>query len=249
MQLLIHVGLQLNHVSKRGPRDLRRIVHSGQNKMVTILLTISNACDLEIWWMTSKTIRHLFDTISSLVHHFKVIGIFKLELQSGNAQFGSKLAIFLSDVSLKIDKWPWKTIGHLFYTTSSFVHHVKSIGEVKLELQSRKAQFGSKLPIFCPTWPWNLMDDLLYYIKLCAAFQSQWYIQTRVTVWKRSIRAKIGHFLSRMTLKIDRWPWKIIWHLSYADSSFVHNFIAICAIKLELQPRNGQYGSKSAIFI
>ena len=88
----------------------------------------------------------------------------------------------------------------------------------------------------------------LYYIKLCAAFQSHCYIQTGVTVQKRSIWAKIGHFFSCMTLKIDGWPWKTIGYLSYAASSFVHHFIAIGAILLELQPRNGQYGSKSAIF-
>ena len=41
-----------------------------------------------------------------------------------------------------------KTIGHLFYTTSSFVHHFKTIGEFKLELQSGNSQFGSKLTIF-----------------------------------------------------------------------------------------------------
>ena len=89
-----------------------------------------------------KIIGHLFYTTLSFVQHFKAIGIFKLELQSGNAQFGSKFAFFLSRVTLKIDVWPWKTIGHLFYTTSSFVHHFKSIDEVKLELQPGNAQVG-----------------------------------------------------------------------------------------------------------
>ena len=41
-----------------------------------------------------KTIGHLFHAISSFVHHFVAIGEFKLELQSGNAQFGSNLTIF-----------------------------------------------------------------------------------------------------------------------------------------------------------
>ena len=67
---------------------------------------------------------------------------------------------FFSLVTLKFDGWPLKTIGHLFYTTSSFVHHFKSIGELKLKLQSGNTQFGSKSAIFCPVWPWNLMDDL-----------------------------------------------------------------------------------------
>ena len=83
-----------------------------------------------------NTIGHLFYANSSLVHHFTVICEFKMELQSGDAKFGSKSVIFLSRVTLKFDRWPWKTIGHLFYTTSSFVHHFIAIHEFKLELQS-----------------------------------------------------------------------------------------------------------------
>ena len=82
-------------------------------------------------------IRLLFNITSSFVHHFKPFGEFTLELLSGNAQFGSKsVIVFLSPVTLKFDGWPWKTIGHLFYATSSFVHHFKAINELKLELQS-----------------------------------------------------------------------------------------------------------------
>ena len=66
-----------------------------------------------------NTIRLLFYATISFVHYFKAIGKFKLELQSGNAQFGSKSAISLSHVTLKFDVWPWKTIGHLFYVASS----------------------------------------------------------------------------------------------------------------------------------
>ena len=108
----------------------------------------------------SKTIGHLFYATSSLVHHFVAIGDFKLELQSGNAQFGSNSTIFFSRVTLKFDGWPWKTIGHLFYATSSFVHHFVAIGEFKLELQSGNAQSGSNLTIFRAVWPRNLPDDL-----------------------------------------------------------------------------------------
>ena len=161
-----------------------------------------------------KTIRHLLYTMSSFVHHFKAIGEFKLGLQSGNAQFGSKLVFFvpcdikiwqmtlknnrahlfsyfklcasfhshppiqngstvrkrqiwvkigdffLSRVTLKFDGWPWKTIGHLFYATSSFVYHFIAFCEIKMKLQSGNTKFGSKLAIFCPAWPWHLTDDL-----------------------------------------------------------------------------------------
>ena len=70
-----------------------------------------------------KIIGHLFYTTSSFVHHFKSISEFKLELQSGNAQFGSKSTIFLSHVTLQFDGWPWKTIGHLFYATKTSLLH------------------------------------------------------------------------------------------------------------------------------
>ena len=67
---------------------------------------------------------------------------------------------FSACVTVKFDGWPRKTIGHFFFTTSSLVHHSKSIGEFKLHLQSRNAQFGSNLVIFYPVWPWNLMNDI-----------------------------------------------------------------------------------------
>ena len=58
-----------------------------------------------------KKIGHLFYTISSFVQHFKAIGEFKLDLQSGNAQFGSKSTHFFKPCDLEI----WRmTIGHLF---------------------------------------------------------------------------------------------------------------------------------------
>ena len=148
--------------------------------------------------------------------------------------------------------WPWhlmdgleKIIGHLFYTTSSFVHHFKSIGQFKLELQSANFQFGSKSAIFSPVWPWNLMVPLknnrvfhVCYVKLCASFQSHRWIQNWVTVRKRSIRVKISDFLSRVTLKFDGGPWKTIGHLFYIESSFVHHFKAMGEFELELQPGN-----------
>ena len=76
---------------------------------------------------------------------------------------------------------------------------------------------------------------LLYYIKLCASFQIHRRIETGVTVRKHLIWVKIDDFLSRVTLKFDRWPSPPIGHLFYAPSSFVHHNIAIDEVKLELQ--------------
>ena len=94
-----------------------------------------------------KTIGHFFYTTSSFLHHFKSIGEFKLfTVQKGSIWV--EIGDMLSCVTLKFDGWPWKTIGHLFFATSSFVQHFVPISEFKLELQSGNAQFGSKSTIF-----------------------------------------------------------------------------------------------------
>ena len=83
-------------------------------------------------------------------------------------QIGFKMSIFQP-------VRPWnspddvKNNGHLFYATSSFVHHSQTIGELKLELQARNVKLGSKLASFlsCMTskfdgWPWHVIGHLSY---------------------------------------------------------------------------------------
>ena len=67
---------------------------------------------------------------------------------------------FSARVTVKFDGWPCKTIGHLFYATSSFVHLFVPFGEFKLKFQSGNAQSGSNWMIFRAVRPWNLTDDL-----------------------------------------------------------------------------------------
>ena len=132
-----------------------------------------------------------------------------------------KIDDFFSRVTLQFDEWPWKTIGHLFHTTSSFVHHFVAISEFKLELQSGNVQFGSNSTIFRAVGPWNLTDDLensrvpllcyLCHFKLCSSFCSPWWIQTGVTVRKRPIWVKFDDFLTSVTLTFDFWPWLFAW--------------------------------------
>ena len=55
---------------------------------------------------------------------------------------------------------------------------------------------------------------LLYYVKLCASFQTHQWIQTGVTVRNPLNGVKI-EILSHVTLKFDGWPWKTIWHLFF----------------------------------
>ena len=129
---------------------------------------------------------------------------FKLELRVWKRSIRVKIGNFLSRVTLKFDGWPWKTIGHLFYTRSSFVHRFKAMGEFKLELQSGKNQ-QFFVPCDLEIWRMTLKNNrapLLYGFKLCASFQSHQWIQIRVTVRKRPIWVKIGVFSVPCDLEI-----------------------------------------------
>ena len=128
--------------------------NSGQNRWFYV------PCDIEIWQMTLKKSR------AKLLCHFKFCVSFRSHrwIQTGvtvqKRPTRVKICDFSSRVTLEFDRWLWKTIEHLFYATVSVVHHFVGISEMKLELQSWDAQFGSKSTIFCPVWPWNLIYDL-----------------------------------------------------------------------------------------
>ena len=128
--------------------------NSGQNRRCL------DTCDLAIWRMTLKNNR------APLLCYFKLYASFHSHrwIQTGvtvrKCPIWVKIVDFFSRVTLQFDVWPWKTTGHLFYATSSFVHHFVAIGDFKLELQSGNAQVGSNSTIFGVAWPWNLTDDL-----------------------------------------------------------------------------------------
>ena len=152
-------------------------------------------CDREIWRMTLK--RTLKNHRAPPLCCFKLCASFHSHqwIQTGvrdrKRQIWVKIDDFFSCVTLKFDRWPWKTIGKLFYTISSFVHHFIGIGGFKLELKSCNAQFGSKSTISLPCdleiWRMTLQTNrapLLSNITLCASFHHHMWIQTGVMVRK-----------------------------------------------------------------
>ena len=154
-------------------------------------------CDLEIWRMTLKNNR------APLPSYFKLYASFRshLWIQAGvtvrKRPIWVKIDDFFSRVTLKFDVWPWKTIGHLFYATSSFVHHFVAVGDFKLELESGNGQFGSNMTIFRAVWPWNLADDLEQ--GKSEAFEScNWPIVCK------------GQFGSKLVMFCPVWPWNLM---------------------------------------
>ena len=152
-------------------------------------------CDLEIWQMTMNkaNLRDLIAATGLVISYSNWI----------------RNIDFSPHVTSKLNVWPRKIIGHLFYTSSSFVHHFKSISEFKLELQPGNDNFFELCDL--AIWRVTLKNNrapLLCYFKLCAPNCSHWWIQTGVTV-----RSNSTIFKSRVTLKFDGWPWKTIRHL------------------------------------
>ena len=143
-------------------------------------------------------------------------------------------------------------IGHLFYASSSFVHHFVAIDQFKLSLQSGNAKFGSKSVMFlsCVTlkfgvWPWKIIGNLFH---ATSSFVHHVYPSVNSN-WSYSPETQhsgqIMWFSPRVTLEFDGWPWNTIRHLFKPTSRFVLHFVAICESKPGLQSGNVQCGNAS----
>ena len=202
----------------------------------------------------------LLPVTSSRLH--QALGIISKPLVNSNLSYNPKMLNsgknwwFLVPCYLEI--W-WRTLKNNrapllchFKLCASFHNH----WSIQTCVTIRKRQIRVKIGHFfvlCDLEIWrmtfkNNRAPLLCYFKLYASFRSHWWIQTGVRVRKRQIRVKIGHFLSRVTLKFDGWPSKTIGHHFYATSSYVHHVVAIGEFKLELETGNDQFGSKSTLF-
>ena len=224
--------------------------------MDDLLYTIS-PCDLELWQMTLKNNRSPLLCCFNLCASFHSLRWIKIGVTVQKRSFGSKSAIFLSRVTLKFDRRPWKNNRTHLLCCFNLCASFHSLRWIKIGVTVQKRSFGSKSAIFLSRVtlkferrPWkNNRTHPLCCFNLCASFHSHQWIQTGVTVRKRLIRVKVGDFMSRVTFKFDGWSWKTIVYLFYAASSFVHYFIAISQFKLELQSGNAQFGSKLTIFV
>ena len=153
---------------------------------------------LEIWLMTPKSSRAPLLYYVKFVHPFKSMGEFELEIQSGNTEFGRKLAIIFSML-------PWNLMDDLGKQqgTYSILHQAFCIiskpsvnpnwsYSPETLNSSRNRRFF--VPYDLEIWWMSLKNNrapLLCYFKLCGSFCSHWSIQNRVTVRERPIAVKI----------------------------------------------------------
>ena len=143
-------------------------------------------CDREIWWMTSKNNRTLLLYCVKLCASFQIYWWIQTGFTVQKRSIRVEIGDMLSRVTLKFDGWPWKTTGHLFYATSSFVQHFVAIG-----LVNSNWSYSPEMPNLgqirrflelcdLEIWRMTLQNNrapLLCYFKLYASFRTHWWIQ------------------------------------------------------------------------
>ena len=141
------------------------ITNSGRNLWFLV------ACELQIWQMTLKNNRapllcHVKHCVSFLSHRSN----WRNSSETPNS--GQNRRFFLSCATLKFDRWLWKTIGHICFVTSKFVHHFLGFCEFELELLPKND---------IEIWQMTLKNNrapLLCHFQFCASFHSHWWILT-----------------------------------------------------------------------
>ena len=193
-----------------------------------------------------KTIGHLFYVASSSVHLFIAISKLKLKLVWKHS-IRVKIGDLLPRVTLKFNGWPWKTIGHLFYVASRFMHHFIAISEFKLKLQSGNAQFGSKLAFFCPVWPWNFMDDIKKKIRqLFYATSSFVHHFVAIGEFKLELQSGNAQFGSKSTIFLAVWPSNLTDDLEKLQGTSPKQYQAFCIISSSYVNSNWSYSPETA---
>ena len=208
----------------------------------------STGCVSLKWWLAHYIYIYIYIYHKSTIIPYRVRSVNKANLRDLIAVTGLVILLkfdpnhwFFSLCDLEI--WCMTSKNNraplLYYIKLcvSFQIHLWIQTEVTIRKRSIWVEIGDFfVPYDLEIWWMTLENDrapLLYYIKLCASFQIHRWIESEVTVQKRSIRVEIGDFLSRVTLKFDGYPWKTTGHLFYVASSFVHHFTAISEFKLE----------------
>ena len=161
-------------------------------------------CDLEIWWMILKIFRapplSNIKLCASFHHH-------SYSLETPNS--GQNLWFF---VQCDLEIW-CITLENNMAPLLYFIKLCASLqnhGWIQTGVTVRKCPIPVKMSNFfvpCDLEIWWITLEynrapFLYYIKLCASFQSHGWIQTWVTVQKRSIRVKLAIFG-------PVWPWNL----------------------------------------
>ena len=157
---------------------------------------------------------HLFYATSSFVYHFIAIGEFKLELQSGNANLG-QIRRFLKPCDLEIWRMTLKNnrapLLSIIKPYAWFHHH--------MWIRKRLSWVVTSVTLAFDLWPFA-WTSLLSLVIAPENFMMIWW-------WEHSQKG-VTDRLTENTIHRAAWSQlKIIWHLFYATSSYVHHSVTI----------------------
>ena len=133
-------------------------------------------------------------------------------------------------MTLKLDGWPWKIIGHLSFVLCKLLISFHSHWWIQTWVTVRKRPIWVNIDDFSlAVWPWNLMDDLekqqgtspKQHQALCIISSS--YVNSN---WSYSLEtAKLGYDIC--DLAFDLWPWPFAWTSLLSLVITPENFVMI----------------------
>ena len=147
-----------------------------------------------------KTIEHLFFAVSSFVQHFIAIGKFKLELQSGNAQFGSNSTIFRAG-------WPWNLTYDLEEGKSEGFESCDRPIVRRRPIWVKISDVLSRVTLKFDGWPWKTIGHL--------SFAVSSFVQHFIAIGEFKLELLSGNaqFGSNSTIFRAVWPWNLTYDL------------------------------------
>ena len=111
-------------------------------------------CDLEIWRINNRVLCLCY------LHHFKAIGEFKHKFTVWKRPIQVKISDFFCPM------WTWKLMDDFENNRTPILCYLELCASFRKHLwiqtgvTVRKHPNQVKSVIFCPVWPWNLLDDL-----------------------------------------------------------------------------------------
>ena len=147
-----------------------------------------------------KTKGYLFNATSSSMHHFVAIAEFKLELQSGNAQFGSKSMIFLA-------VWPWNLTYDLKQSKSEGFESCDRPIVRKRPIWVKIGDVLSRVTLKFDGWPWKTIGHLIFAVSS--------FVQHFIAIgeFKPELLSGNAQFGSNSTIFRAVWPWNLTYYL------------------------------------
>ena len=117
--------------------------------------------DLDIWRMTLKNNRAPLLYYVELCASFQIHWWSQTWVTAWKRSSRVKIGDFLSCMTLRIDVWPWKTLGHLSYVCFNLCASFHSQWWIQTGVTVQKRPIWVKInDFFLAMWPWNLTDDL-----------------------------------------------------------------------------------------